>query len=332
MSIPVGVRVRIETFSTDNVPPLARGRHFHREMERRFALGLAVEPISDEPLSARVTAYCGRRLRFAELEFSPHRTFSRPAQDHEPGRLIISAHKQGSAVVSQSGRSSTIDAGQMFVLDPSQPFSIETSAIRVHSIYLQADSVRAVLPHLDDITARPIELRSGPGLIFASMMDQMFSLAPELDDCTADSLADALPHMLTTALDRADVGSGEARSRLTLIHQQRIQQFAREHLRDPKLDAGMIATGVGLSVRRVYELFEPGSTSLMRWVWSERLERCRRDLSAPSLRGRPVGAIAYSWGFSDLCHFSRTFKHRFGVSPRQWRKDGSGKVAVVAAL
>ena len=328
----MGVRVRIETFSTDNVPPLARGRHFHREMERRFALGLAVEPISDEPLSARVTAYCGRRLRFAELEFSPHRTFSRPAQDHEPGRLIISAHKQGSAVVSQSGRSSTIDAGQMFVLDPSQPFSIETSAIRVHSIYLQADSVRAVLPHLDDITARPIELRSGPGLIFASMMDQMFSLAPELDDCTADSLADALPHMLTTALDRADVGSGEARSRLTLIHQQRIQQFAREHLRDPKLDAGMIATGVGLSVRRVYELFEPGSMSLMRWVWSERLERCRRDLSAPSLRGRPVGAIAYSWGFSDLCHFSRTFKHRFGVSPRQWRKDGTGKVAVVAAL
>jgi AraC-like DNA-binding protein len=82
----------------------------------------------------------------------------------------------------------------------------------------------------------------------------------------------------------------------------------------------MIATGVGLSVRRVYELFEPGSMSLMRWVWSERLERCRRDLSAPSLRGRPVGAIAYSWGFSDLCHFSRTFKQRFGVSPRQWRK------------
>jgi len=81
----------------------------------------------------------------------------------------------------------------------------------------------------------------------------------------------------------------------------------------------MIASGVNLSVRRVYELFKPSSTSLMKWVWSERLERCRRDLGSPALRGRPIGAIAYSWGFSDLCHFSRTFKQRFGMTPRQWR-------------
>lgn len=319
--------MRIETFSTDNVPQIARGRHFQREMERRFSLGLLIEAACDEPLTARVTAYCGRRLRFAELEFSPHRTYFSPTQDNGPGRLMVCAHKQGSGIVSQSGRSSPIEAGQMVVIDPTQPFSIETSAILVHSIYLQADSVRAVLPHLDDITARPIELRTGPGMIFASMMDQMFNLAPELDDCTADSIADALPHVLTTALDKADVGTGEARSRLTLIHKQRIQQFARENLRDPKLDAGMIAGGVSLSVRRVYELFEPGSMSLMRWVWSERLERCRRDLSAPSLRGRPVGAIAYSWGFSDLCHFSRAFKQRFGASPREWRKSVLGKCA-----
>jgi hypothetical protein len=46
-------------------------------------------------------------------------------------------------------------------------------------------------------------------------MDQMFMLAPVLDDCTADSIADALPHVLTTAIDKADVGAGEARSRLT---------------------------------------------------------------------------------------------------------------------
>src|SRR5688572_21250806 len=118
-----GSRVRIETFSTDNVPQIARGRHFQREMERRFSLGLVIEAASEVPLSARVTAYCGRRLRFAELEFSPHRTHYSPPQDNTPGRLMVCAHKQGSGIVSQSGRSSPIEAGQMVVIDPAQPFS-----------------------------------------------------------------------------------------------------------------------------------------------------------------------------------------------------------------
>lgn len=311
----------IETFSTDHVPNTARGKHFQAEMRRRFALGVAVESTTSVPLTTKVTAYCGRRLRFAALEFSPHRTQGTVTRPDPAARLLVSVQKEGIAFVSQAGRSSQIEPGQMFIIDPSQPFSIESATMRTHSVYLQADSVLAVLPHLSDITARPIELRSGPGLIFASMIDRMFEMASELDDITADSLADALPYVLTTALDGARVTDADACSRLTLVHRQHIQQFARDHLRDPKLDAEMIASGVGLSVRRVYELFNPGSLSLMKWVWSERLERSRRDLSAPTLQGRPIGAIAYSWGFNDLCHFSRSFKQRYGVSPRAWRNS-----------
>lgn len=85
----------------------------------------------------------------------------------------------------------------------------------------------------------------------------------------------------------------------------------------------MIAEGVSLSIRRVYELFHPSSASFMKWVWQERLERCRRDLGTAALRARPIGAIAFAWGFSDICHFSRSFKQRYGVTPREWRQRGS---------
>ncbi|MBB6096504.1 AraC-like DNA-binding protein [Povalibacter uvarum] len=311
--------MHIETFSSDQVPQTARSRQFQREMERRFSLGLVVEATSNEPLRTRVTAYSGRRLRFAELEFSPHRTHCSQPRCDAPGRLLISIHQEGSGLVSQSGRSQQIDAGQMFVLDPSRPFSIETSAVRARSVYLSADSVRAVLPQLEEVTARRIDLRNGPGRIFASMVDQMFAIAHELDEHATDSLADALPYMLVTALDGADAASLECSSRLTLLHRHRIQQFAKEHLRDPRLDAKMIAEGVSLSIRRVYELFNPSSASLMKWVWHERLERCRRDLGTSALRARPIGAIAFAWGFSDICHFSRTFKQRYGMTPREWR-------------
>ncbi|WP_429923488.1 helix-turn-helix domain-containing protein [Agrobacterium vitis] len=31
--------------------------------------------------------------------------------------------------------------------------------------------------------------------------------------------------------------------------------------------------------------------------------------------------IAFRWGFNDLSHFSKTFRHHFGVPPRDYRSQ-----------
>jgi AraC-like DNA-binding protein len=85
------------------------------------------------------------------------------------------------------------------------------------------------------------------------------------------------------------------------------------------LSADEIATGVHLSPRYVFELFSDEEMSLMKWVWSERLARCSRDLADGALRGRSISEIAYSWGFCDLSHFSRSFKQKYRLSPREFR-------------
>jgi AraC family transcriptional activator of tynA and feaB len=69
----------------------------------------------------------------------------------------------------------------------------------------------------------------------------------------------------------------------------------------------------------------------MQWVWSERLERCRRDLEEPLLRVRTVSEIAYSWGFSDVSHFSRSFKQKFGITPRECRQCSQRRAQLMAA-
>ena len=57
------------------------------------------------------------------------------------------------------------------------------------------------------------------------------------------------------------------------------------------------------------------------YVQTQRLERCKRDLGDPAYQARHIGEIAFAWGFNDLAHFSRIFKQRFGVSPREWREQ-----------
>jgi AraC-like DNA-binding protein len=290
-------------------------------MQQMFAVGLNVKSLASQPLLAQMTAYRGQNLRFAALKFSPHSTVSYPSAPGQDPRLLISLHKKGPAVVSQGGRESRVEPGDVFVLDPAQPFYIETGEIETHSVYVKAASLRSLAPELDMATARAIRCDSGPAALFRILLDEVFALAPSLTEDVADDISDALVHLLAPAV-RASVGATErCPSRLSAMHRQRIMRFAKDNLWDSTLDSNTIAQGVNLSPRHVYQIFDGEGKPLMRWVWSQRLLRCRRDLEQASLMARSIGEIAFQWGFSNVSHFSRAFKAEFGVTPRDHRRQ-----------
>jgi len=55
------------------------------------------------------------------------------------------------------------------------------------------------------------------------------------------------------------------------------------------------------------------------YLLEHRLERCRAALAASSAGRRSSTSIAFAWGFNDAAHFSRSFRHRYGLSPRDFR-------------
>ncbi|MCG8521073.1 MAG: helix-turn-helix domain-containing protein [Pseudomonadales bacterium] len=57
----------------------------------------------------------------------------------------------------------------------------------------------------------------------------------------------------------------------------------------------------------------------MQYLISQRLLRCRRDLSNPAMTGRTITEIALGWGFQHPTHFSRRFKSEFGLTPYEFR-------------
>jgi AraC family transcriptional activator of tynA and feaB len=312
----------VRRFSTDAAPAADRPGLFQQEMQRLFAMNLAVRTSAPKPLSAQMLAYRGRSLRMAALRFSPHSTVSVPTGATSQPRLLVSLHKEGAAIVRQGGRTHCVEPGDVFVIDPARPFSIETGEVRSHSLYLPTSAVRAIVPQLDDVTATPMRGDSGAAAIFRAAVDELFASVATLQDEVADRIGEALPSLLGAAL--VQQGPAPLPSRLRQLHKRRICQFVQENLGDPQLDAGTIAQGVCLSARHLYELFADEDEPLMKWVWSQRLDRCASDLKAPLLKSRTIGEIAYQWGFSDVSHFSRAFKQRFGATPREWRKRVQG--------
>jgi AraC-like DNA-binding protein len=318
MAVPSASSASVRHFSTDAAPIADRPALFSHEMQRLFSVSLAVRTLPPKPLSAQMLAYRGRGLHLAALKFSPHSTAWTPAGASAHSRLLVSLHKDGVAVVSQGGRENRVEPGDVFVIDPARPFSIETGEVTSHSVYLPTSAVRTLVPQLDELTAIPIRSDHGAAAVFRAAMEQLFASLATLQDDAADCIGDALPALLAAALLPA--ASARVPSRLRQMHKRRIVQYVRDHLADPQLNASSIARGVCLSARHLYELFADEDEPLMKWVWSERLERCARDLQSLALRSRTIGEIAYCWGFSDVSHFSRAFKQRFAATPREWRR------------
>lgn len=108
-----------------------------------------------------------------------------------------------------------------------------------------------------------------------------------------------------------------------------IKRFIEAHLRDPRLSPGFVADYFGVSSRYVAMIFEKERESVSAYVMRRRLEECAHRLAGRDWASQSVTAIAREWCFVNRAHFSRVFKRRFGMSPREYRRSArpSGSTA-----
>jgi AraC family transcriptional regulator of arabinose operon len=92
----------------------------------------------------------------------------------------------------------------------------------------------------------------------------------------------------------------------------------RAHLNEPP-SLPKLAALSHLSVSRFAHLFrEQVGLSPLAFLERERLNRAAQLLT---LTSRPVARVALEVGYEDALYFSRRFRARYGVGPRQYRQD-----------
>jgi len=103
---------------------------------------------------------------------------------------------------------------------------------------------------------------------------------------------------------------GARAARLAAIQRMISQQFG-----NPGLNAATIAVQLGVTPRYVHLLMEPTGRSFTQHLLDQRLEQAAALLRDPRRQDRQIADVARETGFTDLSHFNRVFRRRFGDTP-----------------
>jgi acetamidase/formamidase/AraC-like DNA-binding protein len=162
---------------------------------------------------------------------------------------------------------------------------------------------------------------TGAGRLLSAMLRSVADTIHELNSDRIRPVELSLSEFLLTALlEGAPARSlgGSAGARAMLL--ERVFQSIDMHLSDPGLNLQFVAAEHGISMRYLQKLFESIGDSFGHHVKQRRLERCRMDLVSPLHAQKSISDILFQWGFNDSASFSRSFRERYGVSPREYRK------------
>ena len=226
--------------------------------------------------------------------------------------LILSGYEN----VSTRGLNACLGPGNFFLWD-----STITTSFYLHSnihkvtVFFPQQKLKNALPNVDELIGKPINGKNGLAAITANLISNLGNHTSYLNTLQGQALAESTTTLIASCLWGQQPLAEDKTSHDLLC---RIKDYIEINLRDPNLDPPTLADQFGISIRYLHLLFEEEQFSVARWIMERRLDHCRREL-ANIQRDDNITQIAYRWGFNDSAHFSRCFKQRYGLSPRQYR-------------
>lgn len=308
-------------YSTQDVHPRERLSYWREVATRGYVEHDFIPESGTFNGSVKIATLPGLGLAAFEGDAARVSRSERSAARADCGDVLLCMQRSGEIRISQEGRDVVLDGRAIFLIDPLHPFELD---IRTRSASIVVKVPRAMLEarigNLAGLTARPVTQSSGIGTLAMGFLDLLPEQAELLDDVAglkvAEQLLDLTALAFTTGHPR-----GSALSSPRAIALLRLKATIERLLIEPGLKPERVAAETGISVRYANTLLAQEHSSIERFVTERRLERCRSALQDAAQAHRSVGEIAFNWGFSDLSHFGRRFKARYGLTPTEYRRQ-----------
>jgi AraC family transcriptional activator of tynA and feaB len=272
-------------------------------------------------------------LRLARLSCGPGAILRAPAHI---GHVAVRTYSfillaRGRAAFVQYGHEAQLAEGDLVLCDGTAPYSLQLlESCELVMLRAPAQVVKEHLPSPEFFCGRRLAGSQGVTSTIASLTLGLCArleagLAPEFASRFARHLLDMIATSYAEAFDKVIAASSIASGR-----QAKVKLYIEQHLRDPELTPRLVAERLRLSSRYLRMIFASASETVSAYILRRRLEECARQMADPRWRGHSITEIAFSWGFNSAPHFTRSFRNRFGISPRGYRRgrlDGAPAAA-----
>lgn len=293
-----------EIFHTASIRKEARLEYWNRVANSAFGA------MHIEPSSQRFTGCMKRRIfrgvELVSVESTPVSVEGLSGSNRCGIFLLLS--QQGSCRLEQQGRQAVLRAGELTALYADEPYLIESSQDHVtHILYLPGRQLEQTLEgHI--AVAHPTDECD----LLATFVRRLASL---------DARQPEPGNLMQTTRDLIELNWPSTRKRPSRIGaaawEQHVRQYVEQHLGEPELNAERVAKALGITSRYVQMIFARMQTTASQYILERRLQLVAERLSTDTVTR--ISDLALEAGFSDLSHFCRRFRTRFGVSARKFR-------------
>jgi AraC-like DNA-binding protein len=304
-----------QSLTTSDKKPSERLEFWQEIVCKKYVSASAETEVLDDEFAGSLTSGELGPLVVAELDAPLHFWSRKPChvRNDDQDVFIVSLIQRGGGELTQRGRSARLGPGDLVIYDSGATFDYALRA-RTQLVKIPRRLLESKLDRPADFLALKID-RSNPlspilGDLLTRCLD--IDLSRDVGPWIAKRLSSAIVDLLASICDLERDALPETQVSAPL---ERVMRFARANLDDPDLGPEALAAAGPVSVRSLNRLFGALGATPMRWVWSQRLEASRISLLQGEVRS--VTDAAFAHGFSDLGHFSRSFKRTFGISPQK---------------
>lgn len=290
------------------VPEPEAGREFQGVIRRQWINDLALVDCACDPCSGT-------------------RTRSRIAGD-SADHVAILFTREGREMVSQGELQKEMRPGDAIVWDTrnAMRFSVRERLVK-RTLLIPRSALAEVGGRAWDVTGTALDGGSSALRLLDGYLDLLAVTLEGMAPAAVSTARNATLELFVGAVRPHLRVTGSSAAAPALRAQ--IEAWINSNLFDVEITPGKIASVHGVSVRTVHRVFESDSESLSGYVRARRLARARQELSTH--RSLPISTIARRLGFTDSSHFTRAFKDRYGLSPRQYRADERGQLGLAIA-